>query len=383
MKEISAAPAKRQIVWLDAARFLAMLFVCVSHAGDTFNCNPPAGEEALYNFWGAIWGSLSRFCVPVFAMITGYLLLPVRTGHAEFYKKRIGRVLPPFLFWSVIYCLLPGVIGLIGGDLKTLKVLIPFAEEQPLTFAACLPNIAKILFNFNWITTHMWYVYMLIGLYLILPVVSAWYHTASERAKWGFVGLWGVTLFIPYLRHLLGGMNLWGVCEWNDTGMFYGFAGFTGYLLFGSLLGRMKPWSWGKTAAIAAPLFIAGFLTVFFGFRHFQLANPEYNADWELFWWYCSPQVAAMSAAVFLFAKKFDRLPPRLAGFLGEVNRCGFGVYLCHYALIGLCNRFLVRPLRLPAWLQLPLMAALAFIAAFSLIHFVRRIPGVGRKITG
>jgi surface polysaccharide O-acyltransferase-like enzyme len=48
-----------------------------------------------------------RACVPLFVMISGYLLLPIKEAPEVFYKKRFTRLLFPFLIWSVMYCIVP------------------------------------------------------------------------------------------------------------------------------------------------------------------------------------------------------------------------------------------------------------------------------------
>lgn len=44
----------------------------------------------------------------------------------------------------------------------------------------------------------MWYLYMPIGLCLYMPVLSSWVATARCRQKQFMLGLWAVTLFLPY-----------------------------------------------------------------------------------------------------------------------------------------------------------------------------------------
>ena len=56
----------------------------------TFNFYPgTAPNIGEIKLWGAIYGALLRPCVPLFVMITGALLLPVRGEISVFYKKRI------------------------------------------------------------------------------------------------------------------------------------------------------------------------------------------------------------------------------------------------------------------------------------------------------
>ena len=83
--------------------------------------------------------------------------------------------------------------------------------------------------NFNMFACPMWYIYLLIGLYLYMPVFSAWIEKASDRSKRLFLGLWGVTLILPYVQEFVSHFVL-GTCDWNQFGMLYYFAGFNGYL---------------------------------------------------------------------------------------------------------------------------------------------------------
>ena len=88
----------QHIVWLDVVRFVAMFTVVCCHCTDPFNFYPGiAPNIGEIKLWGAIYGALLRPCVPLFVMITGALLLPVRGEISVFYKKRIPRVLWPFL----------------------------------------------------------------------------------------------------------------------------------------------------------------------------------------------------------------------------------------------------------------------------------------------
>ena len=118
-------------------------------------------------------------------MITGALLLPVRGDASAFYKKRIPRVFFPFLIWSVIYNLFPWITGLLGVEPKVILDFFPYSGEEVMrqSLAVSLGYIAEMPFNFSLLDVHMWYIYLLIGLYLYLPIFSAWVEKASERAK--------------------------------------------------------------------------------------------------------------------------------------------------------------------------------------------------------
>ena len=94
-----------RVVWLDVVRLVAMFTVVCCHCTDPFNFYPgdPPANIAEIKFWGAAYGAFLRPCVPLFVMLTGALLLPVKEESQRFYKKRISRVFWPFLIWSVLY----------------------------------------------------------------------------------------------------------------------------------------------------------------------------------------------------------------------------------------------------------------------------------------
>ena len=104
-----------RIVWLDVIRCVAMIMVIGVHCIDPFYISPTMRAIPEYTHWAAIYGSLLRPSVPLFVMMTGLLLLPVKKQPLDkFYKKRIYRVLFPFLIWSVLYSMFPWVTGVLG-----------------------------------------------------------------------------------------------------------------------------------------------------------------------------------------------------------------------------------------------------------------------------
>ena len=300
--------AKNRVVWLDVVRLVAMFTVVCCHCADPFNfySGEPSAELEQIKFWGAAYGAFLRPCVPLFVMITGALLLPVRGETSVFYKKRISRVFWPFLLWSVLYNLFPWITGLLGFKPEVILDFFPYSGEEATrqALSVSLKNIAEIPLNFSLLDVHMWYIYLLIGLYLYLPIFSAWVEKASEKAQLWFLAAWGITTLLPYYYEYVS-PYLWGSCSWNSFGMLYYFAGFNGYLLLGHYL-RNKDWSLGRILSFGVPMFLVGFAVTFFGFRHVT-SLPEYSDELlELFFTYNSLNVVMMTIPFFLLAKKVN-----------------------------------------------------------------------------
>ena len=373
----------QHIVWLDVVRFIAMFTVVCCHCTDPFNFYPgTAPNIGEIKLWGAIYGSVLRPCVPLFVMITGALLLPVRGDASTFYKKRIPRVFYPFLIWSVLYNLFPWITGLLGLNPQIILDFFPYAGEDVMqqSFSVSLEYILMIPFNFSILAVHMWYIYLLIGLYLYLPVFSAWVEKASERAKLMFLLAWGITLLLPYYYQFVSNY-LWGTCSWNSFGMLYAFAGFNGYLLLGHYLKNLE-WSLKKTLAIGIPMFAVGYAVTFLGFRHIT-ALPEYTDEMlELFFTYCSLNVVMMTIPVFMLAKKVKVNSERMKKALANLTVCGFGIYMIHYFFTG-PSVVLMRAINMPIGLQIPVAAILAFAVSWGLVWLIYRAGKVAKYIVG
>lgn len=373
----------QHIVWLDVVRFIAMFTVVCCHCTDPFNFYPgTAPNIGEIKLWGAIYGSVLRPCVPLFVMITGALLLPVRGDASTFYKKRIPRVFYPFLIWSVLYNLFPWITGLLGLNPQIILDFFPYAGEEVMqqSFSVSLEYILMIPFNFSILAVHMWYIYLLIGLYLYLPVFSAWVEKASERAKLMFLLAWGVTLLLPYYYQFISNY-LWGTCSWNSFGMLYAFAGFNGYLLLGHYLKNLE-WSLKKTLAIGIPMFAVGYAVTFLGFRHIT-ALPEYTDEMlELFFTYCSLNVVMMTIPVFMLAKKVKVNSERMKKALANLTVCGFGIYMIHYFFTG-PSVVLMRAINMPIGLQILVAAILAFAVSWGLVWLIYRAGKVAKYIVG
>lgn len=369
--------AKKQIVWLDVVRLLAMFTVVCCHSTDPFNFYPgePPANISEIKFWGAAYGSVLRPCVPLFVMITGALLLPVKGDTGAFYRKRISRVFWPFLIWSVIYNLFPWITGLLGCRPELILDFFPYSGEEAArqSLSVSMDYISRIPLNFSLLDVHMWYIYLLIGMYLYMPVFSAWVEKASEKAKLWFLAAWGVTLFVPYYREFVN-PYLWGSCSWNEFYMLYNFAGFNGYLLLGHYL-RHHDFSLVRTLGWGIPSFVIGFLITFLGFRHIT-SLPEYTEEQlEMFFYYCSPNVVMMTVPCFLIAKKVNVRNERLRQALANLTVCGFGVYMIHYFFTGPCV-LLARMCHIPVAVQIPVAALIAFGASWGLVNLLRRLTG-------
>lgn len=365
-----------RLVWLDVIRAVAMIMVIGVHCIDPFYISPTLGSIPEYRHWAAIYGSLLRPSVPLFVMMTGLLLLPVRQQPlGGFYKKRIFRVLFPFLIWSVLYNMFPwftGVLGLPKSIIGDFFCYVQGNESQALMDS--LKDVAMIPFNFSFKENHMWYIYLLIGLYLYMPFFSAWVERADRKTKQIFLLIWFVSLFIPYLSAYVS-YYMFGTSTWNQFGMLYYFAGFNGYLLLGHYLKEGNDWSLGKTTLVSAVLFAVGYAVTYTGFSEAAANMQSTEAEMELFFTFCSPNVAIMTVAVFLLLQKVIIKNETVMKALANMTKCGFGIYMVHYFIVGPVF-ILMKHVTLPIPLQVPIMAVIIFCISWGFTWMMYRLLG-------
>lgn len=362
-----------RVVFLDYLRLAACFMVMIIHAVEPFyfdgkmNLHIATRSDAV---WVSLIDSAARACVPLFVMTSCYLLFPLKTSPGVFFRRRAARILVPFFLWSCVY------IWRFGGSFK------------------------EMAFNFPAAAGHLWFVPMLFGLYLAMPLFSPWAEKVSKRELCGWIGVWGFTALFPYLRRLslavvgepsFGSVAyLFGECPWNEFGAFQYVSGFFGYMLIALYFRRFVPvCSWSKTLAVALPLFAVGLSVMAGGFYlrmpgggAFPVHEPYAAAvDLEMSIEYCSLGVAAAAVALFLTARKFTADGWFYRRVVVPASEASFGAYLIHILVLVPVSGALKGAMPTP--LCVLAVAAVTFIASMLASVLLRRIPFLGKYIAG
>ena len=63
--------------------------------------------------WVAVYDGFSRMAVPLFIIVSAFLLAPMKAGLTswQFYRQRCIRILPPFFIFMILYSTLPLLLG--------------------------------------------------------------------------------------------------------------------------------------------------------------------------------------------------------------------------------------------------------------------------------
>lgn len=361
---------KERVVFADYLRVLACFLVMLVHAAENFyaaDASGLAGNVSMLaneanRFWVTFYdGFVGRTCVPVFMVISSYLLVPMKAGVSmtDFYRKRFRRILPPFIAFMFVYTLLPLAWG-------------------GMTWEQSKADLMLLPWNFPSMAGHLWFMYPLIGLYLIIPVVSPWLEKASAKDELVFLGLFIASTFIPFIHRFIT-PELWGECFWNGFTMLWYCSGYLGYLVLAHHIRFHLNWSKSRRMGIGAASFLIGaaFTGWAFWFRGVPgqaIETPMLEWAWE----FCTPNVLLATFGIFLMFSTIEKKQtPRL---IGELSRLSFGMYLMHLLFLAPIAKAViggnVAEPTIPVWAAIPAIAAATFICSSITSKLISYIPG-------
>lgn len=290
MGEVTATGRDRS-PWADLARVLAILGVVVIHSSGLQFIRYPVLPQAD---WAGVvlLDALARCSVPLFAMISGALILKpgAEAVTLRYVARRVTRVFIPLATWGIFYLL---YLSYNSGKSPHWRSVF---TEPPMY--------------------HLWFAYMIIGLYLILPVLDAvfQYLLGRRSLQWYLLALWVVvTSVTAYVSiPLLGVMQL--------TSML----GYGGYFVMGGIIaasgrGKTPTNLWWVIYLIGAA--VTTLLTVYFT-EQAGVANEFARA-------YFTPNVFVTAFAAFVLLTR-ARLGATATRVFAWASDLAFMVFFMH-----------------------------------------------------
>jgi surface polysaccharide O-acyltransferase-like enzyme len=305
-------PTHFPLHWADRLRNVATLMVIMIHVSA-----PIAFQYTDYSstaWWsGNFWNSLCRPGVPLFVMLSGFLLLGKDYPLGSFLTRRFSRVIIPALFWMLVY-LFYGHLG--KNDPPNLKTGLLRIAESPVHY-------------------HLWFIYLIIGLYLVYPILRPWVKQAKEIDFLYFfvfcaIGTWGYKFLDRFADIQMG---VYFELFTNNCGHFV-----MGYYLGSKgLIGEeshhtgLTPWPWTK-----AQMQRVAWLLILLGTGSTMGLTWLFNGYWgnggkfmEVFYDYLTPNVFAAAAGWFLLLRWTLKSSPLLL-VEKEFAAASFGIYFAH-----------------------------------------------------
>lgn len=286
------------MLYPDVLRIAAIIGVVLIHVtAPTIGIMNEVGE---FRFWWTsnLINSAFRWSVPVLVMISGMFLLdPRRTeSAAAFYKKRLGTVLPLFVIWSFIYYL--------WGIRQ---------EPGQFSFGSFIKGLAE-----NSLHYHLWFVYMIVTLYFITPLLRVFVKHAPKN---GIIFASAACLIAPNLSSFAGMLG------WYPGIQVPVITGYIGYFLLGSWLANASL-DFNRRRLV----YVCGFVS----YPIIVVGNYWLTSDYphleSYFYMYVSFPVLGTAAALFVWMKQMRFNSDSAGGgrILHFIRASVFSLYLSH-----------------------------------------------------
>lgn len=341
-----------RIQYMDSLRAIAILGVLLLHAATPY----VVLYDKIADFdWqtGIVYNALSRWCVPIFLMISGALLL----GRKEeplgtFFKKRANKILLPFIAWSIIYYAWATYMWNPGYSLK--EFLIMFFNNQ--------------------IYYHLWYFYALIGIYLLAPVFNIFVNHASKQMIGYVVVLW--ILFYGIFRY-------YSYIVSNEFTLFFPLSEYIGFFLLGYYLAKFE-----LSAKWRSGIYVLGMIGAFETIWRTMALSEQQGQFSGYAYSYSSPNVIMMSIALFVFVKywvnrKVANGSYQTSKIVTLIGQTSFGVYLVHAMILDKVrphffegNELYIKPL-----FAIPLQVVIILVLSTIIVWVIQKIPYLKRLI--
>ncbi len=349
MESLTASKASyNRALFADILRIVAVFAVISIHVHTRLFYE--RGLEGLAWWVSNILFSATKWAVPVFVMLSGaFLLNPQRESVTrKVLPKRILKLLVPLIVWTIICKLIAFFLFQSNeiGPLSSDKIIFIFKNEA--------------------LSYHLWFLYMLIGLYLLSPILKAYFKAEPENII--------LFLILSFISNCVLMVFVFLNLERVVYNPFYYFSGFIVYFIAGYYFMHLELSR--KSRLILYGLAILGCATsIIMNF----ILREKHIIKWDIFIDNLSPIIILISWAVFVFFKNIkweDIISAKSQSFIQILSAYSYGIYLLHTVVLALVRRlpFLRLGDMSNIFMDIPLTILVVFIISFLLVGIIKRV---------
>jgi len=329
------------MIWVDKARIFAVFAVIVLHVSAIVVVGIKDFNDPQWWF-GNIYDSMVRWCVPVFVMISGALLLSETKTESIFifYKKRILRLLNPILFWSLFFTVRTYIQGLIQKN------------PPSILFLAQNLLLGKPYY-------HIWFLYMITGLYLVTPFLRVFVRQAMTNDIISLaIALFGMASINALYRGLIA----------NDNTLFINwFLMYLPYFIAGHLITKINL---NITTKVLVLFFLGCVMSTALGC--FVVSISVGISKGLYFYDYLSITVIPMSLSMILLFERMNN-PIINRKLTKEIANLSLGIYLIHPIVIESLSYCGISVLKFNSLISIPSVSCLVFVISGMITWFISK----------
>ncbi len=336
--------------WADTLRAIACIGVILIHSVAPIVSDFEHSERVLWTVSNLITSTL-RFCVPLFLMLSGAFLFPKPMTITDFLKRRFSKILFPFVFWSIVYI--------------TYEFIRKWSPDELMDVTRVFRHIISELFHGA--AYHFWYIYVIIGLYLFVPIIGTWVRQATQKELFFYLGIWYLLSFgnFPPFDRIQNEVDL------------RNFSGYMGFMVLGYALSKTHLNR--KRIPLFLAMAVAGSLvTTFFSHR----LTLSINTFKDTYYHYLTPNVILASAGVFLLFRNSNLQNKYWIRFSGLISQHSYGIYLSHIFYLSVLSKLGINCRLFHPAAGIPITLILTTFLSLLTVRVIARLP-FGSRISG
>ena len=351
-----------RVAYADLLRVFASFAVIVCHLASRQISAVAVGTQSWQVF--NLYNGLVRWCVPVFVMLSGMFMLDTKKSLSltKLLFHNCLRIVICLMFWGGLYA----VVGYCthGGRFT-------WEGLWQALWDALRGNTRY----------HLWFLYMILGLYLVTPILRAFCRGASRGDfHWFFLMAFLFASVLPTLFELWPRLGVVPVLKlWYERLGVQLVLGYVGYYVAGWYL---REYTLSRIAeALIYVLGIIGAVVSVWGTSVLSHASGELELDLLS---YLSPNAVFFSVAIvvlFRYVLGVSEERSRRQRLSG-VAKVAFGIYLVHDLFLTLLDYLGITPLSFAPVASVPLLAMVVFLLSLAVAWVIHWIPFVGRWLT-
>jgi surface polysaccharide O-acyltransferase-like enzyme len=336
---------------VDFIRTFAIILVVLVHTtAFPYRIPDEITSAVTFNWFTVdIFAAVANMAVPLFVMLSGALLLDTAKADEPmkvFYKKRFARIGIPMIFWTVIYF----------GWYR-------FVTGQPLTVNTVLSGLLSGSYY------HLWFVYLLIGLYLATPFLRILIkHLSRQQFKFMLIVWFVGNVTVPLINQFF---------PFGFNPVMFILTGWVGYYLLGTYLLQAKVPSWkawaGVVVGLVSTVVGAWWVTGTYGQSRALFFDEPLNTTLIL---------ASTSVFLLLIAipkSRFGGCQSKLCGVLHWIGQNTLPIYFFHIIIMetiqsGFLGFSLNQTLMSPIF-EIPLLTVITLAVTAALVYPLKKIP--------
>lgn len=357
----------KRIFYFDFLRAMAIIGIIFCHSSVSYIVN----DMGTFNFYTtAFYDCFRDFCVPIFVMLSGALLIGKKDSLLIFFKKRLSRILIPFIFWALISIAYSFIYIQQSIDIdNAIDIFLGHGGTLGVTF---------------------WFVWMIIIVYIGIFIINKAVEFGNKKYDCFEKKFISILTVISVIYIILFQFQFFSP-EYNRSLLSY-YLSFLAYAVIGHFIVNsdfLESHIQTKWLVIIFSILSALSYT---SYVCYYVVPTSLASNSFRYLSYFTYEILIISVAIFLTVKfisnthSFKKLEAgKISGIINAISKYSFGIYLCHYLVLYILKMNMIQYIDFPhqnSIIWIPIFVVITLMISFAILWLLNNVPYL-KKVSG